>query len=485
MLVFGLCSENKGSEKEVHFGVMSFNAGDMEARLEALQSKLEVMHTDIKKVISHGVSSYNGENSFFRSASAQPPLNGSMVMQTPKIPIGRVSRLCAANFSDTTASTGTLSPSFLPVISGSGSAGGGTGRIGFQEKSFSVEVPDSLYNRRRAEASKQKLQEFVKPMILSSEEKTVPELRSAPCAWLLSIAIACSYVSGEHVTIEDILRQNRLGLHYVSFPSVTLAELFDVTSEFLSNHPKLREMHVRCEVATFDTETRDELGDFMGVGERLPIMTLSQFRKDLANNDPQSLSIVNFDPYQIEQHEIRMRLNYMELNEAEHPMESITPRWPASNQGAFGLVLGFSPALHSVVVGTPTLLEDGRIVIEEHTVPLQVLYKALCVKDNYCNRARGFVRVFLGDQFIEKVPSIFPLNLLDGSLAGGMLLTALDTSIAPHILGLSLMHHLVTNVLLNETERQRQNATNFQGVVLRGIPVTMVCQQLGLGITTI
>ncbi|RNF01162.1 uncharacterized protein Tco025E_08643 [Trypanosoma conorhini] len=474
---------------------MSSKAGSVETMLEAIQGKLEALHADIKKFASHSVSFHNGESSFSRSTPVRQLSNGNIILHTPKIPIGRASRLCASNFAETVTPTGTTSPSFLPVISGGGSGsgsgggggggGGGTGRAGFQEKSISVESPDSLHNRRRAEAAKQKLREFVKPMISPPEEKNVPELRSAPCAWLLSIAIACSYISGERITIEDILRQNRLGLHYVSFPSVTLAELFDVTSEFLTNHPKLREMRLRCEVATFDTETRDELGDFMGMGERLPIMTLSQFRKDLSKNDPQSICIVNFDPYLIEQHEIRMRLNYMELNDSEHPLETVTPRWPRNNQGTFGLILSFSPALHSVVVGTPILLEDGRIVIEEHTVPLQVLYKALCVKDNYCNRSRGFVRLFFSDQFIEKVPSIFPLNLLDGSLAGGMLSTALDTSIAPHILGMSLMHHLVVNVLLDEAERRRQNAADFHGVVLRGIPVTMVCQQLDLCITTI
>ncbi|KAF8282007.1 hypothetical protein TcBrA4_0083540, partial [Trypanosoma cruzi] len=460
---------------------MLTKSGGVEAKLEALQSKLEAMHADIKKIVPHGVSFLNEDNSVTRSTPVQSFTNGAAVMEMPTIPIGRGSRLNAASPAAEASPNTTPSSFFLPVISG----GGSPKRVGFQEKGHGAETTNSLNTRRKADAARQKLQEFVKPMILSPGEENVAELRSAPCAWLLSIALACSYVSGESITIEDILRQNRLGLHYVSFPSVTLAELFDVTNEFLTDHPKLREMRVHCEVATFDSETVEELGEVMGTGERLPIMTLSQFRKDLSNCDPHSICVLNFDPYLIEQHEIRMRLNYMELNETDYPMETIVPRWPAKNQGTFGLILNFSPALHTVTVGTPILLENGRIVIQEHTVPVQVLYKALCVKDNYCNRSRGFVRVFISDQPVETVPSIFPLNVLDGSLTGGLLTTALDTSISPHILGLSIMHHLVANVLLDDTERRRQNATNFCDVMLRGIPVTLVCQQLGLGIATI
>ncbi|KEG15136.1 hypothetical protein DQ04_00171000 [Trypanosoma grayi] len=452
----------------------------LEAKLDTLQSKLEAMHADIKKLGNSTVSFDTAGPSASRPASLHATLSGSLAGQVSAIPIGRGSRLNVASpLAETTTPNG-LSASFLPVIVGNGTPVRAT-----LPEAETSEPQNSLNNRRKAEATRQKMQEFVKPMRLSPDTREIQALRNVPCAWLLSIALSCSYVSGEQITIEDILRHNRLGLHYVSFPSVTLAELFDITSEFLSSHTKLRQMGVHCEVANFDTETVDEVGDVMGMGERLPIMTLSQFRKELSNSDGHSIYIVNYDPYTVEQHELRMQLNYMETYEQDAPAEVSAPQWTPKNQGAFALILSFNSALHLVSFGVPCLLEDGRIRIQEHTVPIQIIYRALCVKDGYCNRSRGFVRVFISDQFIENVPSIFPLNVLDGSISGGPLTTALDTSIAPHILGLSLMHHLVTSTLLDKATQRRQSINDPCDANLRGIPVTKLCQQLGLGIATI
>ncbi|KAH9589149.1 hypothetical protein LSM04_003002 [Trypanosoma melophagium] len=457
---------------------MAMECSGVEARLVGMQSKLEAMHADIRRLFRGSLSGPTSSGHVTPNGRSERGGNGSV---GEAVAIGRSSRLQAASpTGEAPASSSSAPLSLLPAISPTQP----TSRVVLPDVE-TPEVASGMNMRRKAEAARKKLQEFVKTMRLPCDMHNIPELRGAPCTWLLSIALACSYVSGENITIEDVLRQNRLAMHYVSLPSVTLAELFDVTNEYLSNNKKLNEKNVHCEVANFDTATMDEVGDVMCTEERLPITALSQFRKELSALDIQSITILNYDPYLVEQHEIRMRLNYLETNESEHSTETIIPKCSAKNQGTFALLLNFNSALHSVTIGTPYLLEDGSIGIQEHTIPVQTLYKALCVKDNYCNRSRGFVRVFISNQFIESVPSMFPLNVLDGSLSGGMMTTALDTSIAPHILGLSLMHHLVTSTFFDRISQQSQSITDRSFVNLRGIPVTKLCQELGLGITTI
>ncbi|CBH16447.1 uncharacterized protein TEOVI_000510100 [Trypanosoma equiperdum] len=454
----------------------------LDERLQSIQAKLDLMHSDIKKLAPCVTA--DGREGRLASETAVSPSASAMA-------IGRGARFNVQRPTlDPGATATAANSSFLPPLAGS-TAAGATATGAHSKKvvltaAKSPEHTDALNNRRKAQAAKQKLQEFLKPMLTQPDSNDVNELANAPCAWLLSIALACSYVSGEKITIEDILRQNRLAMHYVSFPSVTLAELFDVTNEFVEGHPAMLRTKTRCEVVTFDTEAVDESCDGMGAEEQATIRTLSQFRKELSQNEENPMYIINFDPYLIEQHEIRMRLNYTENPDGEGLPDPIKPRWSAKNQGTFALITDFRPALHSVSFGVPLLLEDGRIVVEEHGVPLQTLYNALCVKDGYCNRSRGFVRVFVSERHMEKVPSIFPLGMLDGSLSGGLLMTAVDASIAPHIVGLALMHHLVSCTLLNQGKHRESGVGSaLDRGKLRGIPVTKLCQVLNLDIATI
>nr|CCC94312.1 conserved hypothetical protein [Trypanosoma congolense IL3000] len=446
-------------------------------KLNEILRKLDYMHEDIKKF-----------------GGIPLPLIDEHASPDSSIPIGRNARFSMARATtdkDTggptinlvTSAEGCPSAPQAPCPGSSATptrAGAASKRVVLSVEGSS-EALDASSRRRISQAEKQKLKDFVKPLLLQQGMGDVHELTNAPCAWLLSIALTCSYVASENITIEDILRQNRLAMHYVSFPSVTLAELYDISNEFIEHHPKMVEKKVRCEVVTFDTETMDEQSDGMNADDRFFIRSLSQFRKELTQNSDNPMYIVNFDPYLIEQHEIRMRINDIENPDTEGQPDLIKPRWSAKNQGTFALVTDFRPALHSVSLGVPLLLEDGRIIIEEHTVPLQTLYNALCVKDGYCNRSRGFLRVFRSEQHIEKIPSIFPLGMLDGTHSGGLSMTAIDTSIAPHIVGLALLHHLVTQTLLSEKAPNVKSGA----ATLRGIPVTELCQVLNLDIATI
>jgi hypothetical protein len=153
--------------------------------------------------------------------------------------------------------------------------------------------------------------------------------------------------------------------------------------------------------------------------------------------------------------------------------------------GAFAILTNYNPALHSVALVVPHLQADGSYLLEQHTCPLQTLYNACCVKDGYTHRTRGFVRVFRTDETTVPagIKSKYPIALVDGRQSRGMLSIALDISIAPHILGLGLLHEVVRATALPEALIASNAAAT--GVELRGIPVTDICQRLGLPIGTI
>lgn len=126
-----------------------------------------------------------------------------------------------------------------------------------------------------------------------------------------------------------------------------------------------------------------------------------------------------------------------------------------------------------------------------HTINLQTFYESVKQVDGYTGLSRGFVRIFQGKQLNSLVPSIFPLFVLDGSSSGGLITSTLDVTIAPHILGLAMVHHLAITFLLSDSARRKQSSRNLLSkanvcdVKLRGIPLTKICQQLRLPLSTI
>src|SRR5205823_958947 len=51
-----------------------------------------------------------------------------------------------------------------------------------------------------------------------------------------------------------------------------------------------------------------------------------------------------------------------------------------------------------------------------------------------------------------RVPPCVPLSVIDGRNSNGMLSVSLDVTIAPHVLGLSLLHHLVHSTFLDSAK---------------------------------
>ncbi|KAG5481094.1 hypothetical protein LSCM1_06774 [Leishmania martiniquensis] len=377
-------------------------------------------------------------------------------------------------------------------------------------------------------------------------------LRGAPCSWLCCAALAISYVSGVPTPVEKLLRANRMGVHYISFPTITLAELFDVVNDYIHtryhrtaeyngnctedefeddedaaqylSEDELKQLaNIHCEMATFDTDVLD-LGsgeDIHGMGEHPPITSLAQFRKELLLHleEESSMYIFNYDPHVLEQAQLRLRSNQCDTEE-EAAAVMATARFPASASGLFGILLSFDPVKHEVRLRTPYLAAEhhplrfdgegeagegarvGRsmrhfasafanLVMEEHVVSLQALYNSVLQVDGYSRLSRGFVRVFKSASFAPKVPSMFPLFVLDGSSAGGLITSVLDVKIAPHVLGLAMLHHLSVTFLLSDSARRKQSSRNLLSkanvcdVKLRGIPLTKVCQQLRLPLSMI
>ncbi|CCW69596.1 unnamed protein product [Phytomonas sp. Hart1] len=410
---------------------------------------------------------------------------------------------------------------------------------------------------------------------MKSLEKVL--LTGAPCTWLSCIALAISYVSGVPTTVEKVLRVNSIGMHCVCQPAITLAEAYDMVSNYLhvsfhcnstpslyTNPEELQDEdednkwlkpeeqkllpHLHCEMATFDSEVLDPIDEndtSYGMGEHAPVISLANFRTMLVKylSDGRSIYIFNFDPYIIEMDERRLRSNMAETEEEAAAILTGTCTKP-NNEGTFGILLNFSVARNTATVVIPhhsreqhpmrkmfeeptrspnirpkgTCKSSGGgedavphychllsadelqrrfssvfsyVLLEEHVISLNVLYEAVRQRDSYTKLSRGFVRVFFDQNFSSSIPSIFPLFVLDGSSSAGLVTSVLDASIAPHLLGLAMMHHLTITFLLSDTARRKQssrcllNKTNVCDVKLRGIPLTKIFQQLRLPLSII
>ncbi|CAJ1007439.1 hypothetical protein Q4I28_002753 [Leishmania naiffi] len=369
-------------------------------------------------------------------------------------------------------------------------------------------------------------------------------LPGASCSWLCCASLAISYVSGVPTPVEKVLRANRMGIHYISFPTITLAELFDVVNDYihtcyhrtsvhnsnctedefeddeeaaqyLSEDEQKELANIHCEMAIFDNDVLDpEFGeDIHDMGEHPPITSMAQFRKELLLHleGEKSMYIFNYNPHVLEQSQLRLRSNHCDTEE-EAAMIMATARFPANTTGLFGILLSFDSVKHEVKLLTPYLAaephslpfkdgEEGHVrhfastfanfVMEEQVVSLQAFYESVHQVDTYLHLSRGFVRVFKSKSFTPKVPSIFPLFVLDGSSAGGLTTGVLNVTIAPHVLGLAMLHHLSVTFLLTDSARRKQSSRNLLSkanvcdVKLRGIPLTKVCQQLRLPLSMI
>lgn len=358
---------------------------------------------------------------------------------------------------------------------------------------------------KKAAAAKAKEQRsaFFDPLVFEGEWKDVPRAAGIKSVWLAAAALGLSYTADEKIRLEDVLRTNEMALHYVSMPSVTLAELFDTCNDYLRSSKTLRDT-VHCEVATFDTETVEEVDEdeVATVGDRGPIQSLIQFRKALSAemaDESRSVHIFNFDPFPVQEAEAKAAEDEEDIDEDdEEAMNSSqqekgkAQQWNKKNMGHFAILTHYHAALHTVTLSTVHVGPEGNFVLENHQCPLQVLYNACCAKDGYTKRSRGFVRIFRSDDANRAaVKSKYPVSVIDGREGRGMLSISLDISIAPHILGLGIFHTVVDHALAVQADTAEDamaaSGLGFStgGVALRGIPVTDICSRLALPVGVI
>ena len=448
-------------------GVSHEQAEDMNAKLTGIMQRLDRLETSPRRETGDHVPSPPKENgsdgsSTVRKKKAMIAAPGEEVAHTPSPPPKKST---------------TTSPR----------------DIHFEGVESPKEKKPGPTDKTKVNAAKQKRKEFFGALKTVQDVNSVDKMPGVKCVWLSCAALGIHFTSGVEVKLEHLLKVNSLALHYVSFPSVTLAELFDVVAEFLDSDPRMRAHDIRAEIATFDSETVDEAEDATGSGDRNPVPSLAAFRKEMAAElaNPHSIYILNFDPYIVQEAEVKLE---EDLDEEEDHQAPKRKQWAAKNMGHFALLTAYNPALHSVTLATPHLSPDGKMVLETHSCSLQTLYQATVARDGYTKRPRGFVRVFRADEHAEvPVKSMFPVATLDGRNAKGCLTTALDVAIAPHLLGLGLLHHLVTSTfLLNAASVDARRRSHLAGpdgakgkVLLSGIMVSDIAEVLQLPVSAI
>ena len=352
-----------------------------------------------------------------------------------------------------------------------------------------IEKPSGL-GKKASVLAQRRRNDFFKHLVHDGSWETIERVRGVNCVWLGCASMALHFVCNKTIGMEDILRVNTMPLHYVSFPSVTLAELYDTINDYIQAAPL---PEARCEIATFDSHLLEDNMYEIGHGERAPITSLAALRKELTasfSKDSKQIHIFNFDPFIVQEQEIAERLDDEDEEKEDAMQTSAKFQWAAKNMGQFALLLQFNPALHTVVLGTPHLQADGTFTIEEHTCSLQTLYQATCACDGYTRKPRGFVKVVVDDVQLnnanaKEVASVCALDVVDGRASRGLRSIALDVSISAHILGLGIFHNIVSSIVVKDGVAQNAQLRDACAAGLLGIPVSHICRVLDLPVTTI
>lgn len=365
---------------------------------------------------------------------------------------------------------------------------GGSGK----DNTHTMEKMSGLTKKASAVAQA-KRDEYFKHLNHNGPWDSIPRAKGVNCVWLGCAALALSFATSKTTSMESILKVNNMPLHFVSFASITLAELYDTINDYLAAGPADQLSGVRCEIATFDSLTLEDNTYEIGFGERSPITSLAMLRKELTaafSKDARQMHIFNFDPFVVQEEEFSEDFETEDDNEesnASSPVKTAKKQWAEKNMGQFALLLQFSPALGTVVLATPHLQPDGTYALEEHTCSLQTLYQATCACDGYTKKPRGFVKIIDDGsrKGTKEVASVCALDVVDGRSTGGLRSIALDVAICPHILGLGIYHQIVTSIVVKEPARQKLLLRDALASGLLGIPVSNICRVLDLPVDSI
>eukprot|EP01062_Namystynia_karyoxenos_P003600 TRINITY_DN1129_c0_g1_i2.p1 TRINITY_DN1129_c0_g1~~TRINITY_DN1129_c0_g1_i2.p1 ORF type:complete len:1207 (+),score=417.91 TRINITY_DN1129_c0_g1_i2:110-3622(+) len=380
-----------------------------------------------------------------------------------------------------------------------------------------VEVDGVL--KTATDAKRQNRQELLKARKVRKEffqefmEEKVDESSQIACTYLGQVCAALSYLLAcradgylpkkNRVTVEDIFFTCHLPLHYIQNPAITLAELYDISKEFIDHDPRFRDQ-VRVEVFHMDPILVDgevEQGEFANdTGDRGP-PSVAVFRK-MVEDDMKGLaavSVFNFDPFVVEQSKLHVDDSEESDEDAEEiPMKqptadpSATPtgegaargnecmavyssknapktQFGRANMGWFSLCYDFNSVQHTIMLADAHI--DSEVHLTTNEAPLMAMYKACCSRDNFNKRCRGFIRFSLAEvapplreEEVLDSRELFVPDLYLGKGHHGIPLSSVDPIISPHIVAYAMAVHLIQGMVLDES-----------GV---GINVMSVCKEM-------
>eukprot|EP00759_Apiculatamorpha_spiralis_P032072 PhF_6_TR33672/c0_g2_i1/m.49300 len=222
------------------------------------------------------------------------------------------------------------------------------------------------------------------------------------------LAMSLSFLGKTSVTVEDIFKAAQMPLEYINYPSMTLAELYDVTILFLKNDARFGAKSFEAELVHMDTTVASgEVGHgylAMETSHRCVVETLADFREGLETEvtSMDVVRIVNYDPVVVEQGLMILDEDSDDSHDGIANMvispsvqrikaNQIKSKSRRDNQGGFGVVVDYNTTQHLVRLAGATL--DADIHAVEVEAPISTLYKAICKDNEYVGRPRGYIRL--------------------------------------------------------------------------------------------
>ena len=331
-------------------------------------------------------------------------------------------------------------------------------------------------------------------------EPSPPAVGKVKCSAIGCVALALSQLVSKHninVTVSDIFCDLKLPVHLVTLPSLTMAEVYDITAKYIAVSDKLKNLGISAKVVHFDIDhvaTEDDDGYVLE-----PVLSLLGFRKELAIDmqDTQVTHILNYDPYVVQEDRIcRFADEEEELDEDDNAEESNKRMKDLQktvssmrvinkkNQGAFAVLSSYNPTLHNVQISNVYNTEAG-IQVTQDDIPLKVLYDACLQRDGYTKRPRGYVKISMSEQKTEgdhrRIDStqegrLYSPEQLEASNDKGIRLELIDPQVCPHIVGIGLSVHLFNSKNSIKIPRCKN---------LLGVAVSDMCSILKLPLQTV
>eukprot|EP00759_Apiculatamorpha_spiralis_P049313 PhF_6_TR44222/c2_g1_i1/m.67941 len=310
------------------------------------------------------------------------------------------------------------------------------------------------------------------------------------CNHIGALAVALTFLLGgardepdrrKRVTPEDIFFSVHLPLHYIDNDSITLDELYDIAKEFMEVDNRFKDGSFDLKLIHMDVTLK--AGEVSAnpiqneTGDRGPKGTPNDLRKMFLEelNNPSVAFVLNYDPYVVEQ-SITLEDPSSEdeggafqavfspsAKKAKEQSEKASIH--KANKGGFAVASDFHGVMHTVTIGS--IYIDRECHFQPMDIPIQGLYKAMCLPSVYNRRSRGFLRFCnigkqpsmsfgsiptANDGVVDEdhqadVGCIYSPELVSGKVMGscadGIPLTSVYNSMSPHLVAAGFAMHLI------------------------------------------